>query len=77
MVLTEPNGHGRSKFINGLEKLCITMFFTLCITLCITLCFTVYTVLYSCKVHYTECNGLERSQLMNVLGRTQWSWNVF
>ena len=50
------------------------------------------TVLYSCKVYFTECNGLERSQvinghegmlmvleriqLINGLERTQWSWKV-
>ena len=65
MVLKEPNGHEISKFISGLEKLCITMFLTLCITLCITLCFTVYIVLYC---------ALYRMQWSWKKSIDEWSW---
>ena len=47
MVLKELSGHERSKLTNGLEK----SQFTLCFTV-----YTVnYTVLYSCKAHFTLC----------------------
>ena len=49
MVLKELSGHERSKLTNGLEKVNLQCFAAYSVN---------YTVLYSCKTHFTLCIAL-------------------